>query len=152
MKDLQEFLSERELFVIENHPAMSYGKIGERLGITGNRVAQIKTMALRKIREEKRREEARERGQQQVDYKLTRSQSYLVIRALGNYASIWCCSAGVFERYFPLGAAPSIPILPVLGQNPGQKEAPGHRVSNQALKLHFGSYCLTAPAIAARGN
>lgn len=46
MKDLQEFLSERELFVIENHPAMSYGKIGEQLGITGNRVAQIKTIRL----------------------------------------------------------------------------------------------------------
>jgi len=54
MKDLHEFLSERELFVIENHPEMSYAKIGERFGITGNRVAQIKTMALRKIREEKR--------------------------------------------------------------------------------------------------
>lgn len=86
MKDLQEFLSERELFVVENHPAMSYGKIGEQLGITGNRVAQIKTMALRKIREEKRREEAWKRGQQKVDYALTRSQCYLVIRALGNYA------------------------------------------------------------------
>ena len=86
MKDLQEFLSERELFVIENHPAMSYAKIGERLGITGNRVAQIKTMALRKIREEKRREEAWKRGQQKVDYALTRSQCYLVIRALGEYA------------------------------------------------------------------
>jgi len=86
MKDLQEFLSERELFVIENHPAMSYAKIGEQLGITGNRVAQIKTMALRKIREEKRREEAWKRGQQKVDHSLTRSQCYLVIRALGEYA------------------------------------------------------------------
>ena len=86
MKDLQEFLSERELFVIENHPAMSYAKIGEQLGITGNRVARIKTMALRKIREEKRREEAWKRGQQKVDYALTRSQCYLVIRALGEYA------------------------------------------------------------------
>ena len=86
MKDLQEFLSERELFVIENHPAMSYAKIGEQLGITGNRVAQIKTMALRKIREEKRREEAWKRGQQKVDFALTRSQCYLVIRALGEYA------------------------------------------------------------------
>lgn len=66
-----------ELFVIENHRAMSYAKIGEPLGITGNRVAQIKTMALRKIREEKRREEAWKRGQQKVDYALTRSQCYL---------------------------------------------------------------------------
>ena len=86
MKDLQEFLSERELFVIENHPAMSYAKIGEQLGITGNRVAQIKTMALRKIREEKRREEAWKRGQQKVDFALCRSQCYLVIRALREYA------------------------------------------------------------------
>lgn len=86
MKDLKEFLSERELFVIENHPAMSYAKIGAQLGITGNRVAQIKTMALRKIREEKRREEAWKRGQQKVDFALTRSQCYLVIRALGEYA------------------------------------------------------------------
>lgn len=86
MKDLQEFLSERELFVIENHPAMSYAKIGEQLGITGNRVAQIKTMALRKIREEKRREEAWKRGQQKVDFALSRSQCYLVIRALREYA------------------------------------------------------------------
>ena len=85
MKELHEFLSERELFVIENHPAMSYANIGEQLGITGNRVAQIKTMALRKIREEKRREEAWKRGQQKVDYALTRSQCYLVIRALGEY-------------------------------------------------------------------
>ena len=86
MKDLQEFLSERELFVIENLPAMSYAKIGEQLGITGNRVAQIKPMALRKIREEKRREEAWKRGQQKVDFALSRSQCYLVIRALREYA------------------------------------------------------------------
>lgn len=86
MKDLHEFLSERELFVIENHPEISYAKIGERFGITGNRVAQIKAMALRKIRDEKRREEAWKRGQQKVDYALTRSQCYLVIRALGEYA------------------------------------------------------------------
>lgn len=86
MKDLQEFLSERELFVVENHPKMSYAKIGENLGVTGNRVAQIKTMALRKIREEKRREEAQKRGQLKVDYTLNRSECHLVIRALGNYA------------------------------------------------------------------
>ena len=51
---------------------------------------------------------------------------------------------------FPLGAALSIPIFPVLGQNLGQKEAPGHQTSNQALNLFLGSFYLTASAIAAR--
>jgi len=51
---------------------------------------------------------------------------------------------------FPISAAPSILKFPVLGQNLGQKEAPGHKTSNQALKLYFESYYLTASVIAAR--
>ena len=71
-------------------------------------------------------------------------------RFLDAKASIWCCSVGVYERYFPLGAAPSIPNFPVPGQNLGQKETPGHQTGNQALKWYFRSYCLTASTIAAR--
>lgn len=62
MKDLHEFLSEREIYIVENHPAMTYSRLAVELGITANRVAQIKTAAMRKIREEKNRETARARG------------------------------------------------------------------------------------------
>lgn len=86
MKDLHEFLGEREIYIVENHPAMTYSKLAVELGVTANRVAQIKIAAMRKIREEKSREAARERGRLKVDYSLTRSECYLVIRALRNYA------------------------------------------------------------------
>lgn len=86
MKDLHEFLSEREIYIVENHPAMTYSRLAVELGITANRVAQIKTAAMRKIREEKNREAARERRHLKVDYSLTRSECHLIIRALRNYA------------------------------------------------------------------
>lgn len=39
MKDLYEFLSEREIYIVENHPAMTYFKPAVELGVTANRVA-----------------------------------------------------------------------------------------------------------------
>ena len=86
MKGLHEFLSEREIYIVENHPAMTYSRLAVELGITANRVAQIKTAAMRKIREEKNRETARARGRLKVDYSLTRSECHLITRALSNYA------------------------------------------------------------------
>lgn len=86
MKDIHEFLSEREILIVENHPAMTYSQLAAELGITANRVAQIKRAAMRKIREEKDREAARVHGRMKVDYTLTRSECYLIIRALRNYA------------------------------------------------------------------
>lgn len=86
MKDLHEFLSEREIYIVENHPAMTYSRLAVELGITANRVAQIKTAEMRKIREEKNREAARQRGRLKVNYSLTRSECHLIIRALSNYA------------------------------------------------------------------
>lgn len=87
MRKLEEFLSEREIFILENHPRTSYAKLGSMLGITGNRVAQIKCAALRKIRDEKKREAARERGRIKVSYELNRAECHLIIRALEHFAT-----------------------------------------------------------------
>ena len=87
MRKLEEFLSEREIFILENHPSTSYVKLGAVLGITGNRVAQIKRAALRKIREEKILEAARERGRLKVSYELNRAECHLIIRALEHFAT-----------------------------------------------------------------
>ena len=87
MRKLEELLSEREIFILENHPSTSYVNLGTVLGITGNRVAQIKRAALRKIREEKTLEAARERGRIKVRYELNRAECYLIIRALEHFAT-----------------------------------------------------------------
>ena len=56
MRGLKEILTERELYVLKNHPAMTYEAIGIELGISPERVRQLKVHAERMIREEKKRE------------------------------------------------------------------------------------------------
>lgn len=57
----KEFLTDREIFVLENWPAKTYKAIGQDLGVSPERVRQIRVKAERKIREEpiKRRLQAR---------------------------------------------------------------------------------------------
>ena len=87
MRDLKDFLSEREIYIIENHPRLSYAKLGAELDITGNRVAQIKHKAERKIREEKKAEAKREWAKQPVLIPLKRSEWLVVRRALRSYSN-----------------------------------------------------------------
>ena len=85
MKELSEFLSEREIYVLENHPAKTYAVIAAEIGLTQERVRQIKIAAERKVREEKRKEEHDERGQEPVSLSVTRSEFSFIQRALMNY-------------------------------------------------------------------
>lgn len=55
MRELTEFLTDREIFVLENWPARTYKAIGQDLGVSPERVRQIRVKAERKIREENRR-------------------------------------------------------------------------------------------------
>ena len=52
MREYIEFLSDREIFVLQHHPAMSYKVIGEEWGVSPERVRQIKVYAQRKVRAE----------------------------------------------------------------------------------------------------
>lgn len=85
MKELNEFLSEREIYVLENHPAKTYAAIAAELGVTQERVRQIKVAAERKVREEKWNEERDERGREPVSLNVTRSEVFLIQRALMSY-------------------------------------------------------------------
>ena len=82
MRELSEFLTDREIFVLEHHPSMSYKTIGEELGISQERVRQLKVYAERKIRDEKRREQAEARGQLPVTLTLRRKDLWVIIRGL----------------------------------------------------------------------
>lgn len=82
MRQPCDYLSGRELFVLENHPKMSYQKIGEIFGITGERVRQIKVHAERVVREEKRRDNARVRAAETVQLTLTRKDLWIIRRGL----------------------------------------------------------------------
>lgn len=57
MRDYSEFLTDREIFIIQNHPVMSYKTIGEKFGVSGERVRQIKVHVQRQIRAERTRDE-----------------------------------------------------------------------------------------------
>ncbi len=82
MKAYQEFLSEREIFILEHHPEMSYKAIGEELGIGPERVRQIKVAAARKVRQEKTREQAAERNKQSVTMTIRRKDLFIIVRGL----------------------------------------------------------------------
>ena len=84
MKRLTEFLSDREIYILQHHPSMSYQKIGIELGISQERVRQLKVSAERKIREEKRREQAAIRGLESITLTLQRRQLWLILRALNS--------------------------------------------------------------------
>lgn len=83
MRELKEILTERELYVLKNHPAMTYKAIGIELGISPERVRQLKVHAERMIREEQKRELESTKGQKLVTITLQRRDVWLVIRALG---------------------------------------------------------------------
>ena len=87
MKEHSEFLTERELFILEHHSAMSYKAIGLYLGISRERARQLKVCAERKIREEKRREQAEAIGQIPVTLTLRRNQLWVLIRGLEAHQS-----------------------------------------------------------------
>ena len=88
MRERNEFLTEREIFVLDHHPAMSYKAIGEELGISQERVRQLKVYAERKIRDEKRREQAAARGQVPVTLTLHRKDLWVIIRGLQALQSV----------------------------------------------------------------
>ena len=82
MREYSEFLTDREIFVLDHHPTMSYRAISEELGISPERVRQLKVYAERKIRDEKRREQAAARGQLPVTLTLRRKDLWVIIRGL----------------------------------------------------------------------
>ena len=85
MREYREYLSERELYVLENHPRLTYKMIGEELGISQERVRQLKVHAERMIREERRREQVQANGRLPVQLTLQRRDVYLIIEALREY-------------------------------------------------------------------
>lgn len=84
--DLQDFLSEREIFVLRNHPTITYKAIGEQLGVTPERVRQIKVNANIKIRKEKRRELQNQKGERPITLTIKRKELQLIIRGLSEYS------------------------------------------------------------------
>lgn len=86
MREREEYLSEREIYVLDNHPQMSYEKLGEVLGITGGRVRQIKHRAERLIREDKQRELIEARGEEVLQVSLKRNEVWLLNRSLNELA------------------------------------------------------------------
>ena len=82
MRDYSEFLSDREIYILRNHPSMSYAAIGEVLGVSPERVRQIKAVALRNIRKEKARDDAHARAQEEILLCLRRKDVQLILFAL----------------------------------------------------------------------
>ena len=82
MRDYSEFLTEREIFVLQNHPAMSYKAIGEEFGISPERVRQIKNYAERKVRAERARDDAHARALEPVQLTLSRKDVQMLLWAL----------------------------------------------------------------------
>ena len=82
MRDYSEFLTEREIFIIQNHPAMSYKAIAEKFGVSPERVRQIKAHAQRQIRAEHARDEAHARALEPVQLTLRRKDVHLILWAL----------------------------------------------------------------------
>ena len=82
MRERSEFLTDREIFVLDHHPAMSYKAISVELGISQERVRQLKVHAERMIRDEKRREQAAARGQIPITLTIHRKDLWVIIRGL----------------------------------------------------------------------
>ena len=64
---------------------MTYKAIAAEMGVTTERIRQIRVSAERKIREEKRRDQARERAAQLVTITIQRRELWLLLRALETY-------------------------------------------------------------------
>ncbi len=82
MRERDRYLSEREIFILDNHPAMSYRTIADELGIGAERVRQIKNAAERKVREAKRKEQAAERNKLSVTFTVRRKDLFIILRGL----------------------------------------------------------------------
>lgn len=85
MRERSEYLSERELFVLEHHPAMTYKQIGQELGLSPERVRQLKVHAERLIREERARVQAHEDAKLPVQLVLQRRDVSMIIDAMREY-------------------------------------------------------------------
>lgn len=82
MRDYSEFLSDREIFVLQNHPAMSYKAIGEKFGVSPERVRQIKVKAHHKICREMALYDAHASAEVPVLLSLRRKDINLILLAL----------------------------------------------------------------------
>jgi hypothetical protein len=82
MRDYSEFLTEREIFVLQNHPNRTYLDIGEELGISRERVRQIKAYAERKVRAERARDDNHARALEPVQLTLRRKDVQMLLWAL----------------------------------------------------------------------
>lgn len=85
MKELSEFLNEREIYILENYPQKKLKVLGEELGITSVRVQQIKETAKRKIREQKRIEQRQDVASVVFSPALQRRDAWVLLRALEHY-------------------------------------------------------------------
>ena len=85
MRDLSEFLNEREIYILENYPKKNLKVLGEELGISNVRVQKIKECAKRKIREQKRVEQEEDVAPFSFPRTLQRRDAWVLLRALEKY-------------------------------------------------------------------
>lgn len=85
MRNIEEFLDERELYIYRNHPAKSFKMLGEEFGVSGTRISQIKERAIRKIRYEKRRAIAHPWYEEEIKLQLRRKELFLLRQAISDY-------------------------------------------------------------------
>ena len=85
MKDLSEFLNEREIYILENYPQKTLKVLGDELGISNVRVKKIKDGAKRKIREQKRIEQEQDVAPVLLSRTLQRRDVWVLLRALEKY-------------------------------------------------------------------
>lgn len=82
MREPSAYMNEREIYVLNNHPAMTYESLAAELGISKERVRQVKVAAVRKVKAEKRRDYAMARAAEEVSVTLQRGEIWLVRRCL----------------------------------------------------------------------
>ena len=85
MKALTAFLTERELYILENYPQKTLKALGKELGITSVRVLRIRDGAKRKIREQKRMEQEQDVAPVLLSRALQRRDAWVLLRALEHY-------------------------------------------------------------------
>ena len=80
-----DYLSDREIFILQNHPTMTYKAIGDKFGISAERVRQIKAYAERKVRKQKNKEYNAKRALEPVTITIERRELQLILRALNAF-------------------------------------------------------------------
>lgn len=85
MRELSEFLTEQEIYILEHHPAMSYKAVAEYLNISEKRVSRMNAEIKRKIQLEKKREQAELLGETPVTLTLKRKDLCVLERSLSEY-------------------------------------------------------------------